>query len=224
MTRKALLLALALSLPAALGGCIEMAAVGVGAAALGIEDRRTGGTQIEDERIELVASNRVSERFGDKVHVNVTSYNRSVLLTGEVPDAKAKAEIERLVATIQNVKGVVNDLQVGGNASFTSRANDAATTGKVKARFLDGGKFSPVHVKVVTEASVVYLLGLVTEAEANEAVELARTTGGVRKVVKVFEYCKTSDPMCAPRAKPKAEAPKKDGGTTTSNINTDAKK
>lgn len=223
MTRKALLLALALSLPAVLAGCIEMAAVGVGAAALGLEDRRTGGTQIEDERIELVSSNRISERFSDKVHVNVTSYNRSVLLTGEVPDAKAKAEIERLVATVQNVKGVVNDLQVGGNASFTSRASDAATTGKVKARFLDGGKFSAVHVKVVTEASVVYLLGIVTEAEANEAVELARTTGGVRKVVKVFEYCKPTDAICAPRAKPKAEAPRKDGATT-SNINTESKK
>ena len=132
--------------------------------------------------------------------------------------------VERLVATIQNVKGVVNDLQAGSPSSFGARANDTATTGKVKARFLDGAKFSPVHVKVVTEAAVVYLLGMVTEKEANDAVELARTTGGVRKVVKVFEYCKPTDSLCAPRAKPKAEEPKKDGAGTTSNINTDTKK
>ncbi len=194
-----------------LQGCVEMAVVGAGAAALGYEDRRTAGTLIEDEGIELRATNRVSERFGDKVHVNITSYNRSLLLTGEVPDDKAKAEIEKMVQGVPSVRSIVNDLQVAGTASFTARASDAGITGRVKARFLDAGKFSPVHVKVVTEASVVYLMGIVTEGEANDAVEVARTTGGVRKVVKVFEYCKSTDAMCAPRARPKAEEPRKSG-------------
>jgi len=210
--KKVRFLLLLLALPplaASLTGCIEMAAVGVGAAALGYEDRRTTGTLVEDEGIELRATNRVSERFGDKVHVNITSYNRSVLITGEVPDAKAREEIEKIAQTVPSVRSVTNDLQVAGGSSLTSRASDSGITGRVKARFLDASKFSILHVKVITEASVVYLMGIVTESEATEAVELARTTGGVRKVVKVFEYCKPTDALCAPRAKPKAEEPKK---------------
>jgi len=202
---------LALCLGAAfLQGCIEMAVVGAGTAALSAVDRRTTGVQVDDEGIELRASNRVSERFGDKVHVNITSYNRSVLVTGEVPDAKAKAEIEKLIQGVPSVRGVTNDLQVAGGASLTSRASDATITGKVKARLFDSGQLNPIHVKVVTEASIVYLLGIVTEAEANVAVEVARTTGGVRKVVKVFDYCKPTDGVCAPsKPAPKAEEPKK---------------
>jgi len=195
-------------LAVALQGCVEMAVVGAGTAALSAVDRRTTGVQVDDEGIELRASNRVSERFGDKVHVNLTSYNRSVLATGEVPDAKAKAEIEKLIQGVPGVRGVTNDLQVAGGASLTSRASDATITGKVKARLFDSGQLNPIHVKVVTEASVVYLLGIVTETEANDAVETARTTGGVRKVVKVFDYCKASDAACAP-PKPKAEETKK---------------
>ena len=190
---------------AILGGCVEMAVVGAGAAVLGYEDRRTTGTIVEDEGIELRASNRVNERFGDKVHVNIVSYNRNVLVTGEVPDAKAREDIEKFVQAVPNVRAITNDLQVAGNASLSSRANDSGLTGKVKARFLDANKFSPVHVKVVTENAVVYLLGIVTEKEANDAVEIARTTGGVRKVVKVFEYCKPTDAICAPRPQPKAD-------------------
>jgi len=193
-----------------LQGCVEMAVVGAGTAVLSAVDRRTTGVQVDDEGIELRASNRVRERFGDKVHVNITSYNRSVLVTGEVPDAKAKTEIEKLIQGVPSVRGITNDLQVAGGASLTSRASDATITGKVKARLFDSGQLNPIHVKVVTEASVVYLLGIVTEAEANVAVEVARTTGGVRKVVKVFDYCKPTDAACAP-PKPKAEAPKKAG-------------
>jgi osmotically-inducible protein OsmY len=192
-----------------LQGCVGVAVVGAGSAAMSAMDRRTTGVQIEDERIELVSSNRSGEKFGDKAHINITSYNRNVLLTGEVADAAARDEVEKIVRGVPNVRGVTNDLQVGPLASMSSRANDAGITGKVKARFVDAGKFNAVHVKVVTEASVVYLLGIVTEAEASDAVEVARTTGGVRKVVKVFEYCKPTDPACAPRDKPKAEEPKK---------------
>lgn len=196
-----------------LQGCIEMAVVGMGTAAISAVDRRTTGVQVDDEGIELRATNRVSERFGDKVHVNITSYNRNVLVTGEVPDAKAKAEIEKLVQGVPNVRGVTNDLQVAGAASLSSRASDATITGKVKARLFDSGKLNPIHVKVITESSVVYLLGIVTETEANDAVEVARTTGGVRKVVKVFDYCKPTDAICArgDKPKPKAEEPKKSG-------------
>jgi len=201
------LLALLSALP--MQGCVGVAVVGAGTAALSAADRRTTGVQIEDERIELVSSNRFGEKFGDKAHINITSYNRNVLLTGEVADAAARDEAEKIVRGVPNVRGITNDLQVGPLATLSSRASDAGTTGKVKARFVDAGKFNAVHVKVVTEASVVYLLGIVTEAEAGDAVEVARTTGGVRKVVKVFEYCKATDPACAPREKPKAEEPKK---------------
>jgi osmotically-inducible protein OsmY len=192
-----------------LQGCVGVAVVGAGTAALSAADRRTTGVQIEDERIELVSSNRFGEKFGNKAHLNITSYNRNVLLTGEVADAASRDEAEKVVRGVPNVRGITNDLQVGPLASMSARANDAGITGKVKARFVDAGKFNAVHVKVVTEASVVYLLGIVTETEANDAVEVARTTGGVRKVVKLFEYCKPTDPACAPRDKPKDEEPKK---------------
>ena len=207
-SRLRLLMFLSL-LAVSLQGCVEMAVVGAGTAALSSVDRRTTGVQVDDEGIELRASNRVSERFGDRVHINITSYNRSVLVTGEVPDAKAKEEIEKIIQGVQSVRGVTNDLQVAGGASLTSRANDATITGKVKARLFDSGRLNPIHVKVVTEASVVYLMGIVTDAEANEAVEVARTTGGVRKVVKVFDYCKPTDAVCARGAAP--AAPKKTG-------------
>ena len=194
-----------------LQGCIEMAVVGAGTAVLSANDRRTTGVQVDDESIELRAVNRVSERFGDKVHVNITSYNRGVLVTGEVPNVAAKAEIEKLIHGVPSVRGVTNDLQVVDATSLTSRATDATITGKVKARLFDSGKLNPLHVKVVTEAVVVYLLGIVTEGEANAAVEVARTTGGARKVVKIFDYCKPADAVCAAPSMPKAEEPKKSG-------------
>jgi osmotically-inducible protein OsmY len=183
----------------ALAGCAEVQTM------FNIPDRRSTGTMIDDEGIELRATNRIEERFKKTVHVNVTSYNRTVLLTGEVPNQAAKAEIERIAAGAGLVRSVTNELQVIDATSLGSRANDATITGKVKARFVDAAKFSALMVKVVTENSVVYLMGIVTEAEANEAVELARTTGGVKKVVKVFEYCRPSDAICAPRAREEAK-------------------
>ena len=134
--RFALLVAVSLS-ALLLQGCIEMAVVGAGSAVLSAVDRRTTGVQVDDEGIELRASNRVSERFGDKVHVNISSFNRSVLVTGEVPDANVRAEIEKLIQGVQGLRGVTNDLQVAGGASLTSRAGDATITGKVKARLFD---------------------------------------------------------------------------------------
>lgn len=180
------LLALFLVLPL-LAGCFGAAAVGVGGGVLLLSDRRPSETYVTDQGIELRAGSRISENFGTKVHVNVTSYNRMVLLTGEAPSSQVKAEVEKLVAAVPNVKSVSNELAIAGPSSLGGRSNDAYLTSKVKARFVDAQKFAANHVKVVTEAGVVFLLGLVTQAEAEAAVEIARTTGGVQKVVRVFE-------------------------------------
>jgi len=193
---------------ALLQGCGPLMLAGAGAAVVSFEDRRTTGAQMEDQSIELRTGNRTDDRFGGKVHLNVTSYNRYVLLTGEVPDEATRAEIEKIARSVPNVLGVTNDLQVAGLSSTTSRSNDTLITTNVKTRMLNSGKFNAIHVKVVTEAAVVYLLGVVTEQEAADAVELARTTGGVRKVVKMFEYCKPTDQLCMPRPPAKPVEPR----------------
>ena len=131
-----------------------------------------------------------------------------MLLSGEVPDAAAKAEVEKIVRGVPNVRGVTNDLVVAGPSALGARSNDAIITSKVKARFVDAGKFNPVHVKVVTESTVVYLFGIVTDREAADATEIARTTGGVRKVVRLFEFCRPTDEACRPPEPPKGDAPK----------------
>jgi osmotically-inducible protein OsmY len=169
-------------------GCAAVA-IG-GAAATGVmvaEDRRTVGTMTEDQGIEFKASGRIDEKVKDG-HINVTSYNRAVLLTGEVQSEAAKSDAERITRAVDNVRSVFNELQVSGNTSLQARTNDTVLTSKVKARFVDARKFSPLHVKVVTENGIVYLLGMVKRQEAADATEIARTTGGVRKVVRVFEY------------------------------------
>ena len=180
-------IALLASLTVSIGGCFPVVAAGAGAGALMISDRRNAETYLADEAIEIRAANRIGEKFGDKVHANVTSYNRMLLVTGEAPDAAARGEVEKVISGVPNVKSVTNELQVAGVSSFGGRSNDTYITSKVKARFIDANKFAANHVKVVTEAGVVYLLGLVTQKEADAAVEIARTTGGVQKVVKVFE-------------------------------------
>jgi osmotically-inducible protein OsmY len=184
--RIRLALAIAVLLPL-LTGCFGAAVVGAGAGALMITDRRIAENYLADEGIEIRANNRIGEKYGSQTHVNVTSYNRMVLLTGEAPDTAARSGVEQIVTAVPNVKSTVNELQIAGASSLAARSNDGYITSKVKARFLDANKFSPNHVKVVTEAGVVYLLGLVTQREADDAVEVARTTGGVLKVVRVFE-------------------------------------
>ena len=186
---RALALAALLGLAPQLQGCLPLVAGGAGATALVLDDRRSVGAQTEDKEIDLRGESRINDRFGDKVHVNVTSFNRNLLLTGEAPDAATKAQIEKIVREIPNVRGVVNEIQIAGASSYSARGNDSYLTSKVKARFIDNsGGFSANQVKVVTESGVVYLLGLVTRKEAEAAVEIARTTGGVQKVVRVFEY------------------------------------
>jgi osmotically-inducible protein OsmY len=195
-----------------LAGCAPLV---VGAGAVGAmsvsQDRRSSGAQMDDQSIEWRASSRIGERLGSKVHVNVTSYNRAALLTGEVPDERANSEVEALVRAVPSVTATTNELVVAEPTSLGSRTTDSYITSKIKTRFLDAARFNALNVKVVTEAGVVYLLGIVTEREADDAVEIARTTGGVRKVVKMFEYCKPTDEICAaapppPPAKPSRPA------------------
>jgi osmotically-inducible protein OsmY len=179
---------LALASIVALYGCA--AAVVGGAAAGGYlvgEDRRTTAVLAEDQDIEVRIKNRVADKYPE-AHMNATSYNRLVLLTGEAPSAEAKSEIERITREVPRVRGVYNELTVGPATPLSSRTNDTYITSKVKARFVDNQKFNPVHVKVVTEDGVVYLMGIVKRPEADTATHIARTTSGVKRVVRVFEY------------------------------------
>lgn len=197
--RYAALLALSVALAGGgLAGCVALIGAGGAAAYSSLEDRRTTGTQIEDEGIEVRAASRIAEAMKERAHVNVTSYNRQVLLTGEAWDEAARAEIERIAAAVPNVRSVTNEVQVSGVSSLTSRANDSSLTLQIRSRMVGAREFNPLHVKVVSEAGVVYLLGIVTEAEADAATEIARTTAGVRKVVRVFEYCTGADERCQP--------------------------
>jgi osmotically-inducible protein OsmY len=173
-----------------LSGCVPLAVTGA-AAGTGVaisEDRRTSGTMVQDESIEFKSNRRIKEKFGRKVHVEVTSFNRRVLLTGQAASAKVKNEIEDIVREVEGVRDVTNEIAVGEVRSLTARSQDAWITSKVKARFVNEGLFQANHVKVVTEDGVVYLLGVVDREEAQSAMKIAKSTDGVRKVVQVFEY------------------------------------
>jgi osmotically-inducible protein OsmY len=150
-------------------------------------DRRTSGVQLDDQNIELSASSGVSNKFGERVHVNITSYNFRVLLTGEVPTLEDKRLVEQIVTGQKNVKSVVNELAVQGNTSLSQRSNDTWLTGRVKAALLDAKDLNVNAFKVVTERGIVYLMGRVTQREAERASEIARSISGVQKVVRVFE-------------------------------------
>ena len=187
MKRNILCITATLAAAAMLQGCFGLAVTGVGTAALMATDRRTSGTYLEDETIEWKAFGKLRERYPG-AHINVTSYNRRALLTGEVPNEDAKKKAEEDLRAIENVKDVTNELQVAGASSLASRGGDSLITSNVKARMVNNGRFSPQHVKVLTEAGVVYLMGLVTPQEGEAAVDIARNTGGVTRVVKVFQY------------------------------------
>jgi osmotically-inducible protein OsmY len=205
MRRHRFALVLALSAAALSPGCIALIGAGGAAAYSSLEDRRTTGTQIEDQGIEVRAANRIAEALRERAHVNVTAYNRSLLLTGEAWDEATRAEAEKIAAAVPNVRSVTNEVQVGGLSSMTSRASDSSLTLKVRSRMLNSKEFNPLHIKVVTESGVVYLMGIVTEREAEAVTEVARTTSGVRKVVKLFDYCSPDDERCKP-PKPKSAA------------------
>jgi osmotically-inducible protein OsmY len=183
--RVALLaLAAASVLPACAPVLVGSAMVG---GALASVDRRTAGTQVEDQAIELKGAARVRELAGEQAHVNVTSYNRMVLLTGEVPDAATRSAVEQAIGRIEGVRSVVNELAVMGKTTLTARSNDAVLSARVKAGFIDAKDLQANTVKVTTERGVVHLMGRVTEREAARAVAVARSVPGVQKVVRVFE-------------------------------------
>ena len=188
LRRTVLTLALVAGVVPALQGCFPLVATGVGTGALMVSDRRSSGAYVEDEAIEWKAAAQIKEKLGDHVHINVISYNRNVLLTGEAPDAGMRDQLPRLISVVPNVRGVTNDVQVAGHSSLTSRSNDTLITSKVKARMIDSASVQANQIKVVTEASTVYLMGMVTQQEADAATQVARTTDGVKKVVRVFEY------------------------------------
>ncbi|MFY3383242.1 BON domain-containing protein [Paracidovorax sp. MALMAid1276] len=180
----------ALAASALVAGLTACAPLIVGGAVVGgvmAVDRRTAGTQVEDEGIELRASNRIREALGDRVHVNVTSYNRQVLLTGEVPNAQDRQSVEQIVGGVDNVRSVVNDLAVMPSTSLGQRSNDTFITGKVRASLVDAKDITATAFKVVTERNIVYLMGRVSQREAQRATEITRGVSGVSKVVRVFE-------------------------------------
>jgi osmotically-inducible protein OsmY len=187
--RPLAIIALCGAVTISLQGCIEMAVGGaVAMGGLSASDRRTIGAQTEDKAIALKAGNRIGNLIGDNGHVNINSYNRKVLLTGEVPDEKMKAAVEREAAAIEGVLSVINELEISGTASITSRTSDTIITGKVKASLVDAKDISANLYKVVTERGTVYLMGRVTQREGRIAGEVASGVGGVTRVVKVFEY------------------------------------
>jgi osmotically-inducible protein OsmY len=183
----------ALALVMGLGACAPLMVGGFVSGAMVASDRRTSGTQLEDEGIELRSANRIREMVGNRVHVNVTSYNRQVLLTGEVPNDRDRQYLAKLISEVDNVRSVVNELAVMPASSLADRSTDALVTGKIKASMLDSKDIFANAYKVVTERGNVYLMGRVTQREANRATEVARTVGGVKKVVRVFEIISEED-------------------------------
>ena len=184
--RVTLLLAV-VSLAGALSACAPLMIGGAFVGGMMASDRRTSGSQVEDEGIELRANSRINENLGERVHVNVTSYNRQVLLTGEVPSEQDKQRVERVVAGVENVRSIVNELGVLGSSTLTQRASDSLVTGKVKASLLDAKDLFSNAFKVVTERGTVYVMGRVTQREATRATEIISGTGGVMKVIRILE-------------------------------------
>jgi osmotically-inducible protein OsmY len=169
-------------------GCAPIIVGGAVAAVAMAEDRRTPGAFIDDEAIENRATLKAKTRFGSKIHINVTSVNRHVLISGEAPDEATKADVETEVKSAGNITKIHNELVVGPNASVLTVSNDTRLTALVKTRFLEANRFQANHVKVVTESGTVFLMGVVKRAEADAASQLASTTSGVRRVVRLFEY------------------------------------
>jgi osmotically-inducible protein OsmY len=183
----------AAALAGALSGCAPLI---IGGAAIGTMvtiDRRTSGTQIEDETIELRGASAARQALGDRAHVNVTSYNRQVLLTGEVPTAQDKQTAEQAVSRVENIKGLVNELAVLGNTTLAQRSSDTLVTGKVKASLVDDKELYVGAFKVVTERGTVYLMGRVTQREADRATQITRNISGVQRVVRIFEIISEED-------------------------------
>ncbi|BFO53826.1 BON domain-containing protein [Acidovorax sacchari] len=207
MTRTTGAVLAAVALGTVLSACAPLVIGGAAVGTMMAADRRTTGTQVEDETIELRAGNRLRDTFGDRIHVNVTSYNRQVLLTGEVPSQQDKERVEQTVLTVENVRSVVNDLAVMSASTLSQRANDTLITGKVRASLVDAKDIFATAFKVVTERNTVYLMGRVTQREADRATEIARGVNDVRKVVRVFEIVSEQELARGFSQQPQSPAP-----------------
>ncbi|MGE0498928.1 MAG: BON domain-containing protein [Ramlibacter sp.] len=177
----------ATALTASLSACAPLLFGGAAVGTLVATDRRTSGAQLEDEGIELRAASRLRDALGERGHVNVTSYNRQVLLTGEVPSEQAKQLVEQTVSRVENVRAIVNELGVMGNSTLGQRSSDVLVTGKVKASLVDARDLYANAFKVVTERGTTFLMGRVTQREADRATAITRTVGGVQRVVRILE-------------------------------------
>ena len=189
-----------------LSGCLPLVVGGAVMGGMVATDRRTSGTYVEDEGIEIKAAARIRERLGDRVHVNVTSYNRQVLLTGEAPTAEDKQLVEQVVAQVENVRNTVNEISILGNSTLTQRSSDAVVTGRVKAKLLDARDLLSNSFKIVTERGTVYLMGRVTQREANRATEIITATQGVQRLVRVLEVL-TEEELARMQPAPKPAQP-----------------
>jgi osmotically-inducible protein OsmY len=185
--RRAILASLLAGAALAQSGCFPLAATGIAVGAMAAADRRTIGTQTEDQGIEVKALQRMSELKGGS-GVSATSFNRKVLLTGQVPDQRTKAEAGTIIAKVDSVLSVHNELAIGERVGFGTQASDSSVTTRVKAAMVDTKDLQANTIKVVTEAGVVYLMGIVTRAEGERAAQVASRVSGVRRVVTVFEY------------------------------------
>ncbi|OYQ42592.1 transporter [Rhodoferax sp. TH121] len=204
-----------LTLVAALAGtlvsltaCFPLLVGGAVGGALVATDRRTSGSVVEDEGIEQRAASRLRENLGDRVHVNVTSYNRQVLLTGEVPTVQDKQLVEQIVSRVDNVRNIVNELGVMGNASLTQRTSDSLVTGRVKAALVDAKDLFANAFKIVTERGTTYVMGRVTEREAKRATDVISSTSGVQRVVRILEII-SEDELARLQPQPAPADPKK---------------
>ena len=186
---SAVAMALAVGATPFVAGCVPaVVAVGVGAGVLVAADRRSTGAQLDDETIEIKVTTAAGTKYGDQIHLNVISYNGIVLLTGEAPTITVADDIAKLAKSTDRVRIVQNEIVIGATSDLGARSNDTVITSKVKSRFVEANRFSANFVKVVTERKVVYLMGIVSHQEADAAAEIASTTSGVARVVKVFEY------------------------------------
>jgi len=201
---------LAASLGGALTACVPLVLGGaMMGGALVASDRRTSGAQLEDEGIELRAANRVRQGLGDRGHVNVTSYNRRILITGEVASDADRALVEQIASQVENVRYVANELAILGHSTLTQRSSDVLVGARVKAGFVDARDLFANAIKVVTERGVVYLMGRVTQREADRATDVARSTSGVQKVVRVFEIISEQElANLMPRPAPETTTPR----------------
>ena len=176
-----------LAVGAGLSACAPLLFSGAAVGALMASDRRTSGAQIEDEGIELRSASRIRDSLVDRAHINIASYNRQVLLTGEVPTAEDKQLAAQIVTGVENVASVINELDVMGNSSLVQRSSDVLISGRVKAMLIDAADLYSNSFKVVTERGTTYLMGRVTQREADRGTEVVRSTPGVQKVVRMFE-------------------------------------